>query len=479
MAVSSQVLIIDDDPVRCQQLKAALDFLDQSCIFYNFVDWMQSGAELPDSDNIKLIFLAQSQLPISFEKLVRDLMAIMPKTAIVMLDVWGEVDSLAESLKPHIVGSLPTSFNYHQLSTQLHSALVFSRQSEQRSNIGNLSDELFPGMAGNSLAMQKVRKAMSQVSGRDVNVMITGESGTGKEVVARNLHNYSSRSSGPFVPINCGAIPPDLLESELFGHVKGAFTGAVSGRAGRFELAKGGTLFLDEIGDMPLAMQVKLLRVLQERKFERVGDTKTQDADIRVITATHKNLEELIEQGDFREDLYYRLNVFPIDIPPLRQRIDDLPVLLEALREQIRVDNNEVVHFLPEAEEVLRKYAWPGNVRELRNLIERLSIQYPNAVVGVQELPLRLRSVEQEVTPEVEAISPLAAAAQTTTIISRLDKLPADGLDLKQHLEKIERSLIEQAVSQADGVVARAAAHLGIRRTTLVEKMRKYGIQRK
>jgi len=319
---------------------------------------------------------------------------------------------------------------------------------------------------------------MSQVAEKDVTVLIAGESGTGKEVVARNLHYHSPRRDKPFVPVNCGAIPAELLESELFGHEKGAFTGAISSRAGRFELAEGGTLFLDEIGDMPLHMQVKILRVLQEKSYERVGGNKSFNTDVRIIAATHRNLDEMIEKGDFREDLYYRLNVFPIEMPSLKDRAEDIPVLINELVSRLESEKRGSIRFNSAAILSLCRHPWPGNVRELANLVERMAIMHPFGVVGVQDLPAKYCHVEVE---EDLAFDEQSAAQSTIpTAVSMQDTLllPDDGIDLKEYIAGLEQSLIQQALDDSGGVVARAASRLTMRRTTLVEKMRKYGMQR-
>ncbi|MFT5692876.1 MAG: sigma-54 specific flagellar transcriptional regulator A, partial [Oceanicoccus sp.] len=309
-------------------------------------------------------------------------------------------------------------------------------------------------------------------------VLITGESGTGKEVVARTLHYNSSRRDMPFVPVNCGAIPRELLESELFGHEKGAFTGAVTTRAGRFEMAHGGTLFLDEIGDMPLDMQVKILRVLQERSFERVGGNKTIKTDVRILTATHRNLENMIADNTFREDLYYRLNVFPIEMPALRDRVEDIPLLLNELITRLENEKRGSIRFNSAAIMSLCMHEWAGNVRELANLVERMAIIHPYGVVGVQELPKKFRHVDEA---DADLILP-ESSKQGAPVIAELDgeaMLPLNGIDLKEYLTSLERSLIEQALDDSTWVVARAADRLKIRRTTLVEKMRKYDLQRR
>ncbi len=327
--------------------------------------------------------------------------------------------------------------------------------------------ELFRSLVGSSAGIQRVRNMIEMVAKSEANVLIVGESGTGKEVVARHVHHHSERRSKPFVPLNCGAIPADLLESELFGHEKGAFTGAISARQGRFGMADGGTLFLDEIGDMSLPMQVKLLRVLQERTFERVGSNRSESVDVRIIAATHVNLEEAIAAGSFREDLYYRLNVFPIETPPLRERTEDLPLLVNDLVERLDHEGRGMIQLTTPCIESLTQYNWPGNVRELANLVERLSILYPNGAVDVHDLPQKYRS------PEVVARVPSRLNEDES-----LPAIPADGMDLKEHLTDIERELILRALNDADWVVSHAAKQLRMGRTTLVEKMRKFGLQR-
>ena len=281
------------------------------------------------------------------------------------------------------------------------------------------------------------------------------------------------------MPVNCGAIPPELLESELFGHEKGAFTGAISSRSGRFEMAQGGTLFLDEIGDMPLNMQVKILRVLQEKTFERVGGNKTINADVRIIAATHKDLEKMINSGDFREDLYYRLNVFPIEMPALRDRVEDLPLLLNELISRLENEKRGSIRFSSAAILSLCQHSWSGNVRELANLVERMSIINPFGVVGVKDLPPKFRYVELD-DSEVDNLNTNENTYEAINLLDVNAKplLPQEGIDLKLYLSELEQHLIQQALDDCDGVVARAAEKLCMRRTTLVEKMRKYEMVR-
>lgn len=355
---------------------------------------------------------------------------------------------------------------------------------------------------GDSPAIAEVNRLVAQVAAFDSNVLILGESGTGKEVVARAIHDCSDRRDAPFIPINCGAIPADLLESELFGHEKGSFTGALNARKGRFEMAEGGTIFLDEIGDMNPAMQVKLLRVLQERAFERVGSCVTQRCNVRVLAATHRNLEEAITKGTFREDLYYRLNVIPIEMPPLRERSSDLPQLIVALAERCFQQGRPLVQFSPGAMSALAQYRWPGNVRELGNLVERMSIQCAGRIVRVADLPLRYRpedwNQQEEIIEAPVAMNDaeisndppldlaLAASAQSPAssdpaaneelLSATITDLPDTGLDLRVYLETLERKLITRALQNSGGTVAQAARLLGLRRTTLVEKLRKYSL---
>lgn len=316
-------------------------------------------------------------------------------------------------------------------------------------------------LTGTSPSIRGVRTLIEQVADFDTNVLITGQSGTGKELVARTIHELSDRSGKPFVPVNCGAIPPDLLESELFGHEKGAFTGAIASRTGRFELAEGGTLFLDEIGDMSLSMQVKLLRVLQERCFERVGSGKTQRCNVRIVAATHRDLPKACEDGEFREDLFYRLNVFPIEMPPLFKRVSDLPQLLNELFISHDPESGSDLRVTPQAVRVLANYPWPGNIRELSNLVERLAIIKPKGMIDVADLPAKYRDAPGGPAPELNNVSEAMQMTQA---------------NLKEHLQQVEQALIGQAMDATGGVVAKAARLLSMQRTTLVEKIGKYNI---
>jgi sigma-54 specific flagellar transcriptional regulator A len=385
--------------------------------------------------------------------------------------------------------------------------------------------------SGKSVAIREIGALIRKVAAHDSSVLVLGESGTGKEVVARAIHDSSPRRGSAFVAVNCGAIPAELLESELFGHEKGAFTGAYTSRRGRFEIAEGGTLFLDEIGDMSLPMQVKLLRVLQERVFERVGNHQPIRCNVRIIAATHRNLDDAISNGSFRGDLFYRLNVFPIEMPSLRERIEDLEVLIGEFVAQNERAGRPALRILPRAMEALRAYGWPGNVRELGNLIERLSVLHADQPVDILDLPSKYRAgflsddamaslladlaaaepIDEEELIEEEVEGPLpdlppgqaVASGAVDTPVAPVETsmpplvdgntvreagtsgllgggvvphLPAEGMDLRAYLNDIEHGLIVEALARSGGTVSQAARLLGLRRTTLVEKMRRFGL---
>jgi sigma-54 specific flagellar transcriptional regulator A len=369
---------------------------------------------------------------------------------------------------------------------------------------------------GASPSAEAIRNLIERVASSNATVLITGESGTGKELVARALHDQSDRCGGNFVPINCAAIPKDLLESELFGHRKGAFTGAMADRIGRFELAHGGTIFLDEIGDLSLDMQVKLLRVLQERTVDPVGALKSVEVDVRVVAATHRDLEAEIEAGRFREDLYYRLNVLPLNTPALRQRAQDVPALLTHFAEYFAAKGQTPISFAVDFMEALKDYSWPGNVRELSNLVDRFNTLFNGQTLTLATVPssllpkgLRVLQAERVTTPLIDSLeivapisnhdlhqsanaevmnpfanpSPPAAMdmhneVQDIIMLAQgLPSLPPEGLSLKDRLADIERDLILQALNRTDGNVSQTARLLNLQRTTLIEKLNKYDLR--
>ena len=369
---------------------------------------------------------------------------------------------------------------------------------------------------GASPSAEAIRHLIERVASSNATVLITGESGTGKELVARALHDQSDRCGGNFVPINCAAIPKDLLESELFGHRKGAFTGAMADRIGRFEMAHGGTIFLDEIGDLSLDMQVKLLRVLQERTVDPVGGLKSVEVDVRVVAATHRDLEAEIEAGRFREDLYYRLNVLPLNTPALRQRTQDVPALLMHFAEYFASKGQTPITFSNDFLEALKDYAWPGNVRELSNLVDRFNTLFSGQLLSLATVPssllprglrtLQSQRVSTPIADSLEIVAPLSAKDMLPSanaevmnpfanpapplamdlhnevediimLAQGLPSLPPEGLSLKDRLADIEKDLIVQALNRTDGNVSQTARLLNLQRTTLIEKLNKYDLR--
>lgn len=465
MNESGVVILLDNDSERRGKLAAIIEFIGKRC--------EQSTYENRDVLNHADVFACIAVMDTSSESVNRALEWAKSKPDMPFIFV-SECKMRLEALPRNLVTILLFPFTYAQMLESFHKCQIVMERSDTPLKHEQSDTSLFRSLVGQSDSIKHVRKLIEQVAHTDASVLILGESGTGKEVVARNIHALSARSGKPFVPINCGAIPGELLESELFGYEKGAFTGAITSRQGRFELANGGTLFLDEIGDMPLPMQVKLLRVIQERCFERVGSNRSIDVNVRIIAATHRNLEQAIADGKFREDLYYRLNVFPIEMPPLRSRKGDIPLLFNELIYRVEGENRPGVRLLPDAMEALSRYDWPGNVRELANLVERLTILYPNGVVSEGDLPQRFRST---LTPCSHAL----AQNEREILLSfgkAMEDEDGEGIDLKEHLVKTELALITQALDDADWVVAHAASYLNMRRTTLVEKMRKYGLIR-
>jgi len=486
MIYEKEILVIEDDENVRHDLNVVFDFLGENTRIISHADWHsirgrgKGSVSLENGKDIGMFFLGTSGARQPLKSQLEDIRQFCDLSPVVVI---GDEQQVSEDWDPYlrhmVIHHLDLPANYTDMLNIIHRA---QRYNEAQQRVKGDKDErpahLFRSLVGTSRDIQNVRSMMSQVADKEVTVLVEGESGTGKEVVARNLHFHSSRRDKPFVPVNCGAIPAELLESELFGHEKGAFTGAISSRAGRFEMAEGGTLFLDEIGDMPLHMQVKILRVLQERSFERVGGNKTYKTNVRIIAATHRNLEEMIAEGKFREDLYYRLNVFPIGMPSLRDRGEDIPLLVSELTARLENEKRGSVRFNSSAILSLCHHAWPGNVRELANLVERMAIIHPYGIVGVQDLPPRYRHVEEEPEEEFERMA--AEEPRKPTVVGEGDiaLLPESGIDLKEYIAGLEQSLIQQALDNTGGVVARAAEQLTIRRTTLVEKMRKYGLQR-
>ena len=412
--------------------------------------------------------------------LLRRVAAEHPDIPVVMITAHGSVDSAVEAVKAGAFDYLEKPFDTQQIR-QIVAKAIRTHDAEQRSPRRTLAGAPSGkpggrfGLIGESAALKNVFQVIEKVADTPSTVLVTGESGTGKELVARALHEASSRRAEPFIKINCGAIPKDLMEAELFGYEKGAFTSAVSSKPGRFELAHGGTLFLDEIGEIPVEMQVKLLRVLQEGEFERVGGIKTIKVDVRLVAATNRDLQARVAEKLFREDLFYRLNVVPIPLPPLRERRDDIPLLVrhfivrfnERLKKQIAdVDAAGM--------ERLVSHGWPGNIRELENVIERTMLFCGGPVIHVADLPPELQSV----TPTAQAAS---IAAAPVPIEGREISVPTVAASLKdivrKETERVERELIVRALEETGGNVSQAARNLKISRKSLQNKMKEFGLR--
>lgn len=436
-----KVLILDSDTARAENFARCLMFLNYEPVI---ASEERAQSDFIDQDNLAVV-LGDLKSDRDLGQVASDYHA---KHADIPFICFPDASDTKPELSDGPVWSLDMPLRRSQLTRLLQRAERYQGQDRRQR------------LTGSSVSIRGVRQLIEQVAEFDTNVLVTGQSGTGKELVAKTLHALSDRAEKPFVPINCGAIPAELLESELFGHEKGAFTGAIVARTGRFEMAEGGTLFLDEIGDMSFDMQVKLLRVLQERTFERVGSNKSQRCDVRIIAATHRDLPTAVDDGKFREDLFYRLNVFPIEMPPLYKRVSDLPQLLDELLLSHTGNMKGELRISPESLQVLANYRWPGNIRELSNLVERLAIIKPKGTIEVDDLPPKYREVQSGSIAD----NHVSEAIQMT------------NANLKEHLAAVEQDLIGQAMDASNGVVAKAARLLSMRRTTLVEKIGKYNI---
>ncbi|MBQ4891155.1 sigma-54-dependent Fis family transcriptional regulator [Shewanella sp. MMG014] len=474
MQIEQRILIVAEPSERVSRLCCIFEFLDEKHHLISTDDL----APLTRDSRFRALVIDTESVSAEF---IKDVQSSIPWQPVLLIGSQ-EINGV------NVLGTIEEPINYPQLTELLHFCQIYGQAKQPQIPTSANQTKLFRSLVGRSEGIANVRHLISQVATSDATVLVLGQSGTGKEVVARNIHYMSERRDGPFIPVNCGAIPPELLESELFGHEKGSFTGAISTRKGRFELAENGTLFLDEIGDMPLQMQVKLLRVLQEKVFERVGGSKTITTDVRVVAATHRDLETMIDKNEFREDLYYRLNVFPIEMPSLSERRDDVPLLLQELVSRVFNEGRGKIRFTQRAIESLKEHNWSGNVRELSNLVERLTILFPGGLVDVNDLPRKYRYIDVpeysvEISEEQQERDALASIFSDDEPIEIPEtrfpsELPPEGVNLKDLLAELEIDMIRQALEQQDNVVARAAEMLGIRRTTLVEKMRKYGMSK-
>lgn len=455
--MTSAVLLVTDSDEVASKTSTVFEFIDHSVVHASTAE----NAAKEISNGKFLVALLMLNEENDRNQTIEKINSQSPSLPIYLLRTEAEAESPGK-LPKRVAGALNYPIQYRDV-------LSLIRQAELDKNTQGARKKLSVSLTGNSPHIKTIEGLVRHVAMTDANVLLSGESGTGKEVVARSVHNLSLRADKPFVAVNCGAIPPELLESELFGHEKGSFTGAIHSRAGRFELAEGGTLFLDEIGDMPMPMQVKLLRVIQERTFERVGGTKTITSDVRLIAATHQDLEKRIGEGKFRLDLFYRLNVFPIELPPLRNRVEDIPLLIKEFAYKMELEKRSPIEFDESAINTLIKHPLPGNVRELENLVERLAILYPGETITRSKLPQRYRGQDSDND------APAAPASSENSLTMPLET--EDTIDLKQYLTTVERTLICRALEKSNWVVSQAAKALSLRRTTLIEKIRKLEIK--
>ena len=484
--VQHRILLVDDEPNLRKVLGALLK---------------QQGFEVhAEGDGAAALARVRAAPPRTFDAVITDLrmpnldgMGLLralavhePGLPVILLTAHGSVESAVEAVKLGAFDYLEKPFDKDQIHQILQKAIATRERSgptvQPSPPPGEVADPCAAaGMVGRSSQMQAIREIVGTVAASPSTVLITGESGTGKELVARALHLGSSRRNHPFIKVNCAAIPAGLVESELFGHERGAFTGAVSSRAGRFELADGGTLFLDEVSEIPKEIQVKLLRAIQESEFERVGGVKTLRVNVRLIAATNRNLEELIRDNHFREDLYYRLNVVPIHLPALRERLEDLPLLVAHFVQRCNERLGKAVQGLtPAALAALERYPWPGNIRELENLIERMVLFASGPLVDEDDLP-------DAYAGEAGGSAPSPTESSTRLTLDareeRQIRLPLSSLghDLKEAVKAgsrlVEEALIREALAKTDGNVTRSARALGISRRSLQSKMKELGLR--
>jgi len=469
-----RVLVIDDDATVRDVLHS---FLKSSGFDVVLAHDGQAGLEMIREERFDVVLTDLVMPGISGMDVLKGIIALKTNTPVIVITAFGTVETAVEAMKMGAFDYITKPFVLDELMIVLKRAVGVSKLQKENAMLKmQLRKKYnFKGLIGDSIQMQRVYEMIEKIADTDSTILISGESGTGKELVAKTIHYNSSRSQGPFVPLNCAAIPKDLLESELFGHEKGAFTGALNTRIGRFELANNGTLFLDEIGELDPSLQVKLLRVLQEREFERVGGTRTIKVDVRILAATNRDLEKAVREGKFREDLFYRLNVIPIHLPPLRKRVEDIPLLIDQfVHEFSKKRKREPLKFSPDAMDCLMRYRWPGNVRELENLIERLTILVSGDTVTVSDLPEKFHQPEHstvEATKQSRPACPYPSAEHSAVDI------PESGIDLNALISNMERDIILAALAKTGGVKSRAASLLGLNRTTLIEKMKKMDIE--
>lgn len=448
------ILVVDDEKNYLVVLEALLG--SEGYEIVTALDAKKAIATAGEAD-LDLIITDMKMPGMTGMELLEKIKSIKPELPVIMMTAFGTIEMAVEAMRKGAYDYIQKPFENEQLKLTVKKALNNYRLiKENRLLTEALSERFkFGNIVGKSKQMKKIYDLIEKVSPSKASVLITGPSGTGKELIAKAIHYRSNRKDRPFISINCGALTETLLESELFGHEKGAFTGAVAMKKGRFELADGGTLFLDEVGDMPASLQVKLLRVLQEMEFERVGGTKTIQVDVRIISASNRNIKEDVAESAFREDLYYRLNVIHMEVPSLKERVDDIPLLVRHFIAKFSEDDSVGVELAPEVWKTLYSYPWPGNVRELENIIERAMVLNSSGAITVADLPDELTGAETQFD---------------------LDRFIPSSLTMPEALEKIEEKLLRRALAQCNNVQSHAAKNLGITKSLIQHKMKKYNI---
>ncbi len=452
--MKAKILVIDDDA----SLRRVLEYnLQEAGYLVLTAASGEEGLSLFSEETPALVISDMKMPGMDGMQVLKAIKERSPETLVIMITAFGTIDVAVDAMKAGAYDYITKPFNRDELRLTVAKALQLERLTvENRRLKDELADKSdYRTIVGSSKAMERVFEIVHKVANTEASVLITGESGTGKELVARSIHHHSSRCQAPFIAINCAAIPRDLLESELFGHVKGAFTGAIKDKAGKFQLADGGTLFLDEVGELPLELQPKLLRALQEKVIEPVGGTKEQRLDVRIVAATNLDMDVALADGTFREDLYYRLAVIPIHLPSLRERRDDITLLVRYFCKKLQAGP---VLFDAGATAALTAYRWPGNVRELENLVERLLIMRTSDTITINDLPDKIRN----------GAMPSEVAVPSGKVVN----LPEDGYSLEQ----LEREVVVEALERNNWNQTAAAKFLSIPRHTLIYRMEKYGI---
>jgi DNA-binding NtrC family response regulator len=451
--VRTILLVDDDDSLR----RVLAHHLSESGYRVLTAADGKTGLELFTENEVDLVITDVQMPEMSGLELLRRITVMSPDTVVLVITAFGSIETAVEAMKAGAFDYVTKPFNREELLLTVRKALQYTALVRENRSLRQFIESRFAldNLVGTSGAMRRVQALVGKVARTDLAVLLTGESGTGKEVIAKAIHQHSARRDGPFVTINCGAIPEGLLESELFGHRKGAFTGAHANAPGRLEAAQGGTVFLDEIGELPPALQVKLLRVLEDGSFTRLGEAEERRADVRFVAATNRDLSKMAEDGRFREDLYFRLNVVPIRLPPLRERREDIPLLADYfLKDAARRYQRPALRLDKEAFRQFQTYPWPGNVRELKHTVERLVVIAESDEIRAGDLPENL-------------------TLQTGHAANVLLQLPDEGIDL----EEVEREILRQALDRQEWNQTRAAQYLNITRSALIYRMQKFGLQ--